>query len=177
MIYLWAFILFLSNTLAWGSNFFGLPGNWLLLIFAVIYKFVLPADLHPEVSWTILIVSLVLAILGEVWEFVAGAAGAAKRGGSRRGAIMAIGGSLVGSIGGAMIGIPVPVAGPLIGALVGGAVGAFAGAYFGERGKTHTERVEIGKGALVGRLLGTAGKLIFGLLMLILVTADSFADF
>lgn len=177
MIYLWALILMLSNALAWGSNFFGLPGNWLLLIFAVIYKLVLPENSHPEITWMVLCILLVLAILGEVWEFAAGAAGATRRGGSRRGAIMAIVGSLVGSIAGAMIGIPVPIVGPLIGALIGGAGGAFAGAYFGERGRSHADRVEIGKGALVGRLLGTAGKLIFGLLMLIIVTADSLADF
>lgn len=177
MVYLWALILTLSNALAWGANFFNLPGNWLLLIFSLIYKLILPKDSHPSITWTMLVLALVLAILGEVWEFVAGAAGAAKRGGSRRGAILAIAGSLVGSLGGAVVGVPIPVVGPLIGALVGGAVGAFIGAYLGERGRTHEERVEIGKGALFGRLIGTAGKLIFGLLMFLIMTVDSFADF
>jgi len=177
MVYVWAFILALSNLLAWGSNFFGIPGNWLLLIFAVIYKLILPPEMKPIITWTVLILAAVLAILGEVWEFLAGAAGAAKRGGSRRGALMAIGGSLIGSIAGAMMGVPIPVIGPLIGALLGGAVGAFIGAYLGERNRSHAERVEIGKGAMWGRLIGTAGKLIFGLLMFFLVTIDSFADF
>jgi len=173
MIYLWALLLLLSNSLAWGSNFFGLPGNWLLLMFSVVYKFVLPAESHPSVGWTVLALMLVLAVLGEAWEFFAGAAGAAKKGGSRRGAVFSILGSLVGSIGGAIVGVPIPVVGPLIGALIGGAVGAFAGAYYGERNRTHEDRMEIGKGAMVGRLLGTAGKLIFGLIMLILATVDS----
>lgn len=177
MIYLWATLLLLSNVLAWGSNFFNLPGNWLLLFFSIVYKIVLPADLHPELSWTMIILALVMAIFGEVWEFAASAAGAAKKGGSRRGALFSIGGSLIGSIAGAVIGIPVPVAGPLIGALVGGALGAFIGAYVGERNRNHGDRVTIGKAALVGRLFGTAGKLLFGLVMLILITADSFADF
>ncbi|SFH95654.1 DUF456 domain-containing protein [Planctomicrobium piriforme] len=177
MIYLWASLLFLSNLLAWGSNFFGVPGNWLLLLFTIVYKLVLPPDQTPDLSWTILLMALVMAIFGEIWEFAASAAGAAKKGGSRRGAIMSIVGSLVGSIGGAVIGVPVPVIGPLLGALVGGAVGAFAGAYFGERDRKHGDRVAIGKAALVGRLFGTAGKLVFGLVMLIIVTADSFADF
>lgn len=177
MTYLWALILALSNALAWGANFFNLPGNWLLLIFSIIYKLILPPESHPSLTWTMLIIALVLAILGEVWEFVAGAAGAAKRGGSRRGAVMAIVGSLVGSLGGAMLGIPIPVVGPLIGALGGGAVGAFVGAYLGERERTHEERVSIGKGAMFGRLVGTAGKLIFGLLMFLVLTVDSFTDF
>lgn len=174
MNYVWALLLLLSNSLAWGSNFFNIPGNWLLLMFSVIYKLVLPAETSPSVSWKVLIVLVILAILGEVWEFLAGAYGAAKRGGSRRGAVLAVVGSLVGSIGGAVAGVPVPVVGPLIGALVGGGVGAFVGAYLGERDRSHEERVSIGKGAMVGRFLGTAGKLAFGLIMLIIVTADSF---
>jgi len=177
MNYLWALILVLSNALAWGANFFGVPGNWLMLVFAVVYKLVLPENSHPSITWKVLILMLVLAILGEVWEFLAGAAGAAKKGGSRRGAILAIVGSLAGSIGGAMLGVPIPVIGPLVGALVGGAVGAFVGAYLGEQGRSHAVRVEIGKGAMFGRLIGTAGKLIFGLLMFFIVTLDSFTDF
>ena len=74
---------------------------------------------------------------------------------------------------------PIPVIGPLIGAIGGGAVGAFAGAYQGEAGtdRTPEERLAIGKGAMIGRLLGTAGKLIIGIVMLVLVTLDSFLDF
>jgi uncharacterized protein YqgC (DUF456 family) len=177
MIYLWASILLLSNLIAWGSTFFTLPGNWLVLIFSVIYLLVLPADAHPHLSWTVLALALALAVLGEVWEFLASAAGAARRGGSRRGAILAIVGSMVGSIGGAMLGAPVLVIGPLIGALAGGAIGAFLGAYFGEWNRRHAERVEIGKAAALGRLFGMAGKLAFGLLMVIIIAADSFADF
>jgi uncharacterized protein YqgC (DUF456 family) len=174
MNYVWALLLLLSNSLAWGANFFNIPGNWLLLMFSVIYKLVLPANSSPSVSWKVLVVIFLLAMLGEAWEFLASARGAAKRGGSRRGAIFAVIGSLVGSIGGAVAGIPVPVAGPMIGALVGGGVGAFVGAYFGERDRSHEERVSIGRGAMVGRFLGTAGKLAFGLIMLIIVTIDSF---
>ena len=148
-----------------------------LLVFAVVYKLVLPETAKPTISWQILVLALVLAILGEVWEFFSGAAGAARKGGSRRGAILAVLGSLVGSVLGAFIGVPIAVIGPLIGALVGGAVGAFAGAYFGERGRSHEDRVAIGKGAMVGRFFGTAGKLGFGVLMLVLLTIDSFSNF
>lgn len=177
MIYVWAFILLVSNCLAWASNFFSLPGNWLMLMFAIVYKMVVPAEAVPRLSWTVVALCALLAILGEVWEFMAGAAGAARQGGSPRGAVMAIVGSLAGSIGGALVGVPVPVVGPMIGALVGGAVGAFAGAYIGEHRKPHLERMSISKGALLGRLFGTAGKLGFGLLMLVILAVDSFADF
>ncbi|WP_437185768.1 DUF456 domain-containing protein [Planctomicrobium sp. SH668] len=177
MIYLWAFLLFLSNALAWASNFFGVPGNWLLVIFSVVYKLVLPIETVPDLSWTMIFLLIVLATFGEVWEFAAGAFGAAKQGASRRGAIMSIVGSLIGSIVGATVGIPIPVVGPLIGALLGGGIGAFAGAYFGEQGRSHRDRMQIGKGALIGKYLGIAGKLIFGLIMLVIATVDSFANF
>ena len=177
MVYLWATLLLLFNLLAWGSTLFTAPGNWLILFFSVVYAIVLPAEMHPQVTWPMLVIALGLALLGEAWEFLAGAAGAAKRGGSRRGAIFAIICSMIGSVMGAIVGGPVPVIGPMLGALLGGALGAFAGAYVGERNRSHTERVHIGKGALIGRLFGTAGKLICGLIMVILITIDSFSDF
>ena len=62
-----------------------------------------------------------------------------------------------------------------VGALGGGAAGAFLGAYFGERNRSHGERMAIGKGAFWGRLFGTAGKIVFGLIMVILITVDSFS--
>ena len=43
--------------------------------------------------------------------------------------------------------------------------------------RTQSERIAIGKGAMIGRLLGTAGKLIIGIVMLVITTLDSFYDF
>jgi uncharacterized protein YqgC (DUF456 family) len=175
MIYVWATILLISNVLAWGSTFFTLPGNWLILIFSIVYQLVLPADAHPRLSWSVIGLAVVLAVLGEAWEFMASAAGAAKKGGSRRGAVLSIIGSLIGSLGGAILAAPLlPVIGPVVGALIGGALGAFAGAYLGERNRTHSDRMNIGKGALMGRLFGTAGKLGLGLILLALITIDSY---
>src|SRR2546430_16875774 len=65
-------------------------------------------------SWTTLGVAAGLAVLGEVLEFVLGAAGSRHAGGSKRAAALAIVGSLVGGIIG--IGIPGPVVGTLNGA-------------------------------------------------------------
>ena len=179
MVYVWALLLFLGNILAWISTAFALPGNWLIVAFAALYASFLPEDIDPRVSWTAVLVVLALAVVGEIVEFLAGAAGAAKQGGSRRGVVLSVVGAVVGSLAGAAIASPIPIVGPLIGAVGGGALGAFAGAYQGEAdiGRPHAERVAIGKGALVGRLLGTAGKLIIGAVMVVIITLDSLFDF
>jgi uncharacterized protein YqgC (DUF456 family) len=178
MVYLWATLLLIANLAAWVSTVFTLPGNWLMLLFGAAYAYLLPLEMHPRVSWIVVAVALGLAIVGEVVEFLAGAAGAARKGASRRGVVLSIVGAVLGSLVGAVLAMPVPIIGPLIGALGGGAVGAFAGAYLGESGttRTHAERFAIGKGALVGRLLGTAGKLAIGAMMLVVITLDSFFD-
>ena len=179
MVILWAVLLLAANLIAWISTAFGLPGNWLIVLFTALYAYLQPVDQSPSVSWTVVIAILVLAIIGEIIEFLAGAAGAAKQGGSRRGIIFSIVGTIVGSILGATVGVPIPVIGPIIGAVGGGAVGAFAGAYLGESAaeRTTSERIAIGKGAMIGRLLGTASKLIVGIVMVIVVGFDSFLDF
>jgi hypothetical protein len=70
---------------------------------------------------------------------------------------------------GAVGGLPIPVAGSIVGALIGGAAGAFTGAWLGEMWKHGRPdiSVNVGWGALIGRLLGTAGKLIVGAVMLV----------
>ncbi len=179
MVYVWAVILLLANTGAWLATVFTLPGNWFLFAFTLLYALFLPEEMTPRVSLTVVVIVGVLAVLGEVVEFVAGAAGAAQQGGSRRGVVLAIVGAFVGSILGAIFTIPIPILGPIIGALGGGALGSFVGAWLGEHGneRTHEERWQIGKGAFYGRLWGTAGKMAIGAIMLALVTLDSFFDF
>ncbi|MEX0727934.1 MAG: DUF456 domain-containing protein [Planctomycetaceae bacterium] len=176
MIYLYATILLLANAASWLANVFMLPGNWLIVGIAAVYAWLLPEDAQPRVSWNVVGIALALAVVGELVEFFAGAAGAAKQGGSRRGVVLAIVGAFVGSVLGAVFALPIPVIGPIVGALGGGAAGAFVGAWIGEAGtgRTHGERLAIGKGALFGRLWGTAGKLIIGVIMLVVVTVDSF---
>ncbi|MBI1249259.1 DUF456 family protein [bacterium] len=178
MVYLAASLLLIANMIAWVSTFVTLPGNWFVLLFAVLYAYFLPANYDPRLSWTIVVVIAVLAILGELIEFVAGAAGAAKHGGSRWGMLFSLVGAFVGSIFGAIMLSVIPILGTMAGALLGGALGAFGGAWLGEHltDKTDQERWEIGKGAFVGRILGTVGKLAIGALMVALVTIDSFFD-
>lgn len=175
LYYVWVLLLTLANGTAWVTNSLTVPGNWLIVAFSAIFAFAVPAEAGRGIGWFGVGVLAGLALLGEVVEFAAGAAGAGKLGGSRRGMILAIMGTMIGSIGGAFVSLPVPLIGPIVGALVGGAAGAFAGAWAGEiwKGRGWQEGFEIGKGALVGRLLGTAGKLVIGALMVVIAAVDA----
>ena len=178
MSFVWASLLLLLNLAAWMLNLVSLPGNWLVLLFAVVY-FVLLRDVPtgPHLSWWGIGLAAAFAVLGELWEFFASAAGATKKGGSRRGAVLAIAGSIGGSLVGAFVGVPIPVIGPLIGAVGGGALGAFLGAYAGEGHRTSAERIEISRGAFFGKLWGVMGKLVLGFAMVATLAIDAFLDF
>ncbi|MCC7418666.1 MAG: DUF456 domain-containing protein [Planctomycetaceae bacterium] len=177
MTYAAATLLFVANLAAWTATLFGLPGNWFIVLMAAGYAYLM-RDAVPQLTWHVVIATLALAVIGEGLELLAGVLGVKKLGGSRRGMIYSVIGTIAGSIVGAMVGVPIPVVGPIVGALGCGAAGAFAGAYLGEvtAGRHHDDRMAIGKAALIGRLLGTGGKLGVGLLMVILVAIDSFFD-
>jgi hypothetical protein len=165
--YAWLVVLLLSALTAWTTNFVALPGNWIIVGFAALFAWALPSS-ADQIGWHTVGVLAALAALGEVLEFSAGAAGAANQGASRRAVALALVGTVVGSIAGAIFGLPVPLIGPLLGALAGGAGGAYAGAYLGEmwKGNTPEHSASVGRGALIGRLLGTAGKLLVGVVMI-----------
>ena len=156
----------------WLANLFSLPGNWLIVLVAAIAMVAAPTGTgEPLIGWAGLLTLAGLAVVGEIVEFAAGAAGAAKKGASKRAIWLSVGGAMAGSIAGAMTGVPVPVLGPLIGAVLGGGAGAFGGAYLGEAwiGTAQRDRVSISLAAFVGRLLGTAGKLLVGAVMVVCV--------
>src|SRR5580704_6164694 len=173
--YLWVLLLFVGMTAAWFSTFFALPGNWLIVGFAAIFAVFYPADGGKGIHWMTVGVAVVLAVAGEAVELLTGAVAAKRAGGSRRSVVLALVGTMIGSVVGAVVGVPVPVVGPVIGALGGGAVGAFLGAVAGEtsRGRTTSESLAVGKGALIGRLLGTVGKLLLGIVMVVIITIDA----
>jgi uncharacterized protein YqgC (DUF456 family) len=173
MIYLWASILLIILVLGCLLNLFGLPGNWINLAASAVYVFFTPPDERLSVSWWVVGAVLVLAILGEIVELLAGAAGAAKVGGSRRGAVLAILGSFVGGIVGAVLGMPIPIIGPVIAILLFASLGALAGAMVGEwwKGRDWEARWEVGHAAFWGRLLGTVGKISIGSVIVVVVMA------
>jgi uncharacterized protein YqgC (DUF456 family) len=176
--FVWASLLVIANLVAWLSNALSLPGNWLIVGFTACFAWLVPDGQHHGIAWTTVALLAVIAAIGEVVEMFAGAAVAGKRGGSRRGMVMAIAGTLVGSVLGAVIALPIPIVGSVMGAVVGGASGAFAGAWLGEiwKGKSLEEGYHIATGALLGRLLGTAGKLIVGAMMVVIATIDLVVD-
>jgi uncharacterized protein len=174
--YLWALLLVVTSGFAWLLNLVAMPGNWLIVLAAALFAWLLPLEAGQGITWPTIFVLLGLAVAGEIVEFVAGAAGAAKQGASRRAIALSIVGAVVGSILGLGIGTPIPILGSLIMAVLGGAMGAFAGAYLGEawKGRTESERAAAGRGAFVGRIWGTVGKFAVGAVMLAIVAWDAF---
>ena len=158
---------------SWGLNWVGLPGNWFLLGSAVAYDLLLPEAWHWPLGWPILVTLLVLAGVGELIEFFAGAVGTSQVGGSRRAAVYALIGSLVGGLGGAFVAMPIPVIGPLIAAVIGSMLGALLGGIWGEyqAGSAWSQSMKVGWGAAIGRLLGTVGKSLIGGIMLAILIA------
>ena len=117
----------------WGLTVLGLPGNWINAILVAGYGWLIPDNWRVDVGWPWIVACFALAAVGEAIEFVAGAVGTSRAGGSRRSAAGAIVGSLVGGIGGAFVALPIPIAGPLVGAILFGGVGAAVGAAVAEK--------------------------------------------
>jgi uncharacterized protein YqgC (DUF456 family) len=169
--YLIASVVTLVAPILWVCTLLGLPGNWGLLLLGAAVAYFNTVETHQDVDFPAMITLLVLAIAGEIIEFLAGAAGVNQLGGSRRGTVLAVVGSLVGAIVGMFVGIPVPFIGSLIAAVFFGGLGAFGGAVVGERwaGKEWDLSIRIGWGALWGKLLGTLLKTICGTVMMVLL--------
>ena len=161
-----ALLLILVSLLCWAVTWLGLPGNWLMVAAAAAAAAFAPT--RVAIGWKVVAGLAVLAALGEVLELALGAAQAARAGGSRRTAGLALLGSLAGGVLGVIVGLPIPLLGSFVAAVLMAAVGAMAGAIFGElsagRGLEHGLRV--GRAAFFGRLLGTLGKVLVGAVMI-----------
>jgi hypothetical protein len=164
MVYVYAAMLTLVNLLCWVGILFGLPGTWLMVLFSVLLKWLRPDQF--VVAWNVLGVAVGLAVLGEVLEFMLGAAGSRRTGGATRGAVLAIAGSIVGGI----MGTALPV--PLVGTMLGACLGAFIGALCGNlwAGRTLFQSFAAGRGAAIGWFWGTAAKLAIGAIMAVMLT-------
>jgi uncharacterized protein len=168
MVYLYAVVLTLLNVLFWVGILFNLPGTWLMILVPALLEWWYPG--HFMFSWTVLFVAAGLAVLGEVLEFVLGAAGSRHAGGSKRAAALAIIGSLIGGIAGTAL----PV--PLLGTLIGACLGAFAGSLLGDlwAGRPLFRSFEAGWGAAVGRFWGTVSKLAVGAIIVVVLAIAAF---
>ena len=155
LIYAYVIGLTLLNVVFWVAVLFNLPGTWLMVLFAALLEWWTPEQTVYGVA--VLGSATALATLGEILEFVLGARGARKAGGSKRGAVLAI----VGGIVGAVLGTPLT---PILGTLIGACLGAFAGSLLGDlwAGRSLGHSMVSGRGAAVGRLWGTIAKLGIG---------------
>lgn len=146
----------------WAMNLLSLPGNWLVVLGVAVYAYLVPNHWRIDISWYVVALVLALAVIGELIESLAGMWGAARAGGSRRAALLALCGSIGGGLVGAVLGMPIPVVGPIVAVLLGASLGATAGAWVGEqwKGRTAGESWQVGKAAFWGRLLGTFGKIM-----------------
>lgn len=153
----------------WLANLISLPGNWIAVALLGLYAWLGPSHGRVQIGFLVPAVAFGLALLGEAFEFAAGAVGARKAGASRRSTLYAIVGSMSGAVLGAFIGIPVPVVGPVIAAILFGGLGATTGAVYGEwsNGRAWKESWSIGYAAFWGRTFGTLGKFSAGLAILV----------
>jgi uncharacterized protein YqgC (DUF456 family) len=139
-----------------------LPGTWLAVMAGAGV-----ALWRPElISWWTVAGALALAIIAEVFEIAASAAGAKRGGASRQGAIFAVVGSLVGALVGSFI---VPIIGTIVGAVLGAGIGAVA-AERGIKGRTWRDSAKAGQGAAVGRLAATVLKTILAVFIALLLS-------
>ncbi|MEE2907398.1 MAG: DUF456 domain-containing protein [Planctomycetota bacterium] len=151
-----------------------LPGTWLMLILGLgaqlLDVYVFEASTHASYGWWALGIGLVVAILGEVAESMAGVVGTKAGGGTKRGMVGAFIGGLAGAIGGSFL-IPIPVVGTLIGAIVGTFIGAVIGETSGESPKSVSDSIKPAVGASLGRILGTTIKMICAMIVWTVVSA------
>jgi len=164
MSFSWALIFVGAVLLFWFTNLLGLPGNWLIVATAALYAWLLPG---VAAGWPVTGVVTGLALVGELVEFAASAAGVKRSGGSGFGAVLALVGSVIGAITGMFVGIPIPMVGSLVAALLFGGLGALCGAIVGETlmGRSLPASWNTGVAAFWGRLLGTFAKAIIGAVM------------
>ncbi len=168
MIYVYVAGLTVLNVIFWVAVLFNLPGTWLMVLLAALIEWWQPDEFLY--SWPVLYLAAGLALLGEILEFVLGAKGARRAGGSKRGAVLAI----VGGIVGAVMGTPLA---PVLGTLIGACAGAFAGSLLGDlwAGRPIGHSIDAGKGAAAGRLWGTIAKMAVGGAIIVLLAVAPFA--
>lgn len=154
------FIIFLCVLLF--LNIVGLPANWIILIFAVLWKFLFSGSYDPHIIYWIAL--FLLALLGEVLETGMQLHKAKRHGSSKPG----IWGGLIGSVIGAILLAPFFFG---LGAMLGAFLGAFAGCFLLEilRGTSLSRAREAAFGNLSGKFLGVVCKCGTGGLMVAII--------
>jgi hypothetical protein len=156
-------LLLIACLASFASLLLGLPGTFLIVGAALVYGW---ATGFATVHWSTLGWLFLLAVIGEAFEFFAGAAGAVGKRPSRR--VMA--GALAGGVAGGLVGTPFLFG---VGSLLGALAGAFAGAALAvvSEGGTMGAAFSTGVAALRGRLLGFVLKAAVAAVMLVVLGA------
>jgi uncharacterized protein YqgC (DUF456 family) len=167
MIYFWLILLITVNAFWLGLVFFSLPGNWLIIITTILFA------LWQKNIFSIYTIAAatVLAFVGEILEFAAGAGGAKAAGGGKKAMAAAIVGAIIGAVAGTVI-IPVPI----FGTLLGSAIGAAGAVLIVERkgGREMKQSLKIATGAGLGRFFGLGAKIIVGVIIWLIFTIAAF---
>jgi len=167
IIYVWIGLLLLLNAFWLVSVLFTLPGNWLMVIMTVLFAWWKWDE--GIFSTGILIAVGILALIGEIIEFFAGAGSAKKSGASWKGALAAIGGAIVGALLGSVL---FPIVGTLLGACLGAGIATWKVECL--TGKAHEASVKSGVGAGVGVFVGTTTKFLMGCLIWLIIAIAAF---
>jgi len=169
MLYLWSILLVLVNVVWLALVMFGLPGNWLIVISTCLFAWWRWGD--GVFSIYTLIAIVVLAIIGELFEFFGGMRGARKSGASWPGSVAALAGAITGAIVGTFF-IPILFPGTLLGACIGAGTGAWALEF--ARGKEPKESARYAVGAGLGEFLGITSKFAIGIIIWFIVAVSAF---
>jgi len=169
MLYILLAILIIVNLFWLLLALLGLPGNWLIVLSTALFAWWRWDD--DVFSIYCLAAIIILAALGEIFEFLGAAAGSKKAGGSLRASV----GALFGGIAGAVVGtFTIPI--PFLGTLIGAAGGAFAGSSLMElsKGKSLETSTHVGAHAGLGQIKGILSKITVGFIIWIVVTIAAF---
>ncbi|KYZ75212.1 hypothetical protein AXX12_13675 [Anaerosporomusa subterranea] len=145
------------------STIFGLPGNFLLLLFAAGVGYY---EGFNQLNWSFLAMLTGAWVLGEAAEFFSSAIGAKRAQASRRAIFSAYVGAFLGMLAGTAIL-------PVVGTLAGSMIGAFAAGYWGEFQQTGSGRQarNVAVNVVIGQLFGLVFKLAVGLAMAVAILA------
>jgi hypothetical protein len=140
------------------SLLLGFPGTFVILADSILYGWYKG---FSEITTKVILILVVLAVLGELLEFLLGILGAKKEKASNS----AIVGSIICGIVGAILGATFLLG---IGSIIGAFIGAFTGAFLIElfKRKGINQAMQSGRGALLGRVVGTITKGAIGITMI-----------
>lgn len=142
----------------------GLPGNLLLFIGVLLYA---AGSGFIYLSFESLIVVLVILLLAEGIEFVAGLMGAKKEKASKRAMVGAVFGGFCGAVIGSGI---VPIVGSMIGLVGGGFLGSYLAEYSKAKDSDKAGRVAVG--VAIGQMTGVVVKLVMALAAIVYVVCQ-----